>query len=56
MVSFCGALGISFAYLWFMEVGRAMGVSGALPAWAAAWAANALFGATAFVLIRRWDL
>ena len=56
VVSFCGALAISFAYLWCMEVGRAMGVSGTLPAWAAAWSANALFGATAFVLIERWDL
>jgi lipopolysaccharide export system permease protein len=56
VVSFCGALALSFAYLWCMEVGRAMGVGGTLPAWAAAWAANALFGATAFVLIRRWDL
>lgn len=56
VVSFCGALGISFAYLWCMEIGRAMGAGGTLPAWAAAWAANALFGATACVLIRRWDL
>ena len=56
VVSFCGALAISFAYLWCMEVGRAMGVGGTLPAWAAAWAANVLFGTTAFVLIRRWDL
>ncbi len=56
VVSFCGALVISFGYLWCMEVGRAMGVGGTLPAWAAAWAANALFGATAVVLIRRWDL
>ncbi|HXT00421.1 MAG TPA: LptF/LptG family permease [Elusimicrobiota bacterium] len=56
VVSFCGALAISFAYLWCMEVGRAMGVAGTLPAWAAAWSANALFGATAFVLIERWDL
>ncbi len=56
VVSFCGALVLSFAYLWFMEVGRAMGVGGTLPAWAAAWAANAVFGTAAFVLIRRWDL
>jgi lipopolysaccharide export system permease protein len=56
VVSFCGALAISFAYLWCMEVGRAMGVAGTLPAWAAAWGANAVFGATAFVLIERWDL
>ena len=47
---------ISFSYLWFMEVGRAMGVAGTLPAWAAAWSADALFGAAAVVLIRRWDL
>ncbi len=56
VISFCAALGLSFAYLWFMEIGRAMGVSGALPPWAAAWAADAFFGATAVVLIRRWDL
>jgi lipopolysaccharide export system permease protein len=56
VVSFCGALALSFAYLWCTEVGRAMGVGGDVPPWMAAWAANALFGATAFVLIRRWDL
>ena len=56
VVSFCGALAISFAYLWFVEVGRAMGVGGTVPPWVAAWSANALFGATALVLIRRWDL
>jgi lipopolysaccharide export system permease protein len=56
VVSFCGALVLSFAYLWCMEVGRAMGVGGTLPAWAAAWSANALFGSAAVVLIRRWDL
>jgi lipopolysaccharide export system permease protein len=56
VISFSGALGISFGYLWFMEIGRAMGVGGTLPPWAAAWSANALFGATAFILIRRWDL
>jgi lipopolysaccharide export system permease protein len=56
VVSFCGALAISFGYLWCMEVGRAMGVGGTLPPWAAAWAANVLFGTTAFFLIRRWDL
>jgi len=56
VISFCAALVISFAYLWFMEIGRAMGVGGTLPPWAAGWAADALFGATAVVLIRRWDL
>lgn len=56
VISFCAALAISFVYLWFMEVGRAMGVGGTLPPWAAGWAADVLFGATAVVLIRRWDL
>jgi lipopolysaccharide export system permease protein len=56
VVSFCGALGISFAYLWLMEVGRALGVGGDLPPWAAAWSANAAFAALASVLIARWDL
>ncbi len=56
VVSFCAALGLSFAYLWFIEVGRALGVGGTLPPWAAAWSANALFGTAALVLIHRWDL
>ena len=56
VISFCTALALSFAYLWLMEVGRAMGAGGSLPPWAAAWAADAIFGATAFALIRRWDL
>lgn len=56
VVSFCVALAVSFAYLWCMEVGRAMGVSGSVPAWAAAWLANAGFGLLSAVLIRRWDL
>ncbi|HAZ08850.1 MAG TPA: hypothetical protein DCZ01_10100 [Elusimicrobia bacterium] len=56
VISFCAALAISFVFLWFMEVGRAMGVGGTLPPWTAAWMANACFGATAFLLIRRWDL
>ena len=56
VVSFCAAMGISFAYLWLIEVGRALGVGGTLPVWAAAWSANALFAATAVALIRRWDL
>jgi lipopolysaccharide export system permease protein len=56
VVSFCAALGLSFAYLWFIEVGRALGVGGTLPPWAAAWSANILFGSTAVVLIKRWDL
>ncbi|MBI3565501.1 MAG: LptF/LptG family permease, partial [Elusimicrobia bacterium] len=56
VISFCAALALSFAYLWFMEIARAMGVGGTLPPWAAAWAADAAFGSAALVLIRRWDL
>lgn len=56
VISFCAALAISFAYLWLMEIARAMGVGGTLPPWAAGWAADAVFGSAALVLIRRWDL
>lgn len=56
VVSFCAALGLSFVFLWMMEVGRTLGVSGALPPLAAAWLANAAFGALAVGLIRAWDL
>ena len=56
VVSFCAALVLSFVFLWTMEIGRTLGVSGRLPAFAAAWMANACFGAVALVLIRRWDL
>lgn len=56
VVSFVGALAISFAYLWLMEVGRALGVGGTLPPWAAAWAADAAFGVLASALLWRWDL
>ncbi|MDE2491603.1 MAG: LptF/LptG family permease [Elusimicrobia bacterium] len=56
VVSFCVALVLSFAYLWFIEIARALGVGGTLPPWAAGWAADALFGTTAALLIRRWDL
>ncbi len=56
VVSFCAALALSFVFLWMMEVGRTLGVSGRLPPLAAAWMANAGFGALALFLIRRWDL
>lgn len=56
VVSFCAALALSFLYLWFIEVGRALGVSGRVEPFVGAWFANAAFGALAVVLIRRWDL
>ena len=56
VVSFCAALALSFAYLWTMEVGRTLGVSGRLPPFFAAWLPNLGFSGLAAVLIRRWDL
>ena len=56
VVAFCAALGLSFLFLWMMEIGRTLGVSGRLPPLAAAWLANVLFGSLALFLIRRWDL
>jgi lipopolysaccharide export system permease protein len=56
VVSFCAALALSFVYLWTMEVGRALGVSGTLPAVVSAWLPNAGFSVLAAALIRRWDL
>lgn len=55
VVSFFVALGVSFLYLWVIEVGRAMGNSGVVAPYAAAWTANVLFGGLAAYLIRRYD-
>lgn len=54
-IVFCAALALSFAYLWVIEVGRALGNGGALPPVLAAWAANIVFGSLAIYLIRRYD-
>lgn len=56
VVAFCAALALSFVFLWTMEIGRTLGVSGQVPPFVAAWLANAGFGTLAVVLIRRWDL
>ncbi len=53
--TFFVALGVSFLYLWVMEVGRALGNSGALAPSVAAWAANGLFAALALILMRRYS-
>jgi lipopolysaccharide export system permease protein len=53
---FCSALGLSFAYLWCIEVARALGAGGALPPFVAAWAANVVFGVLAAGLIKRYDV
>lgn len=56
VLSFCAALGLSFLYLWFIEVGRALGMSGRVHPVVGAWLANVVFGGLAAFLIRRWDL
>lgn len=53
---FCSALVLSFAYLWFIGIGRALGMGGELPPLAAAWVANLAFGALAAAMIRRYDV
>ena len=52
-VTFFAALGLSFLYLWVIEVGKALGNSGTLAPPVAAWAANFLFAALAAFLLRR---
>lgn len=54
-LSFFAALVLSFFYLWCLEVGRSLGLSGRLPPLAAAWSANIAFAALAAELIRRYD-
>jgi lipopolysaccharide export system permease protein len=56
VVSFCTALGLSFVFLWILEVGHTLGVNGQVHPFLAAWLGNIGFGALAIVLIRRWDL
>jgi len=56
VLSFCAALLVSFIFLWMMEIGRTLGISGRLPPLAAAWMANVCFGSLAVYLLRRWDL
>lgn len=56
VLNFCAALGLSFSYLWFMELARTLGVNGQLPPALAAWLANGIFGALAVGLIRRYDV
>lgn len=54
--TFFAALGVSFLYLWVIEVGRALGNSGSVSPAVAAWTANLVFGAAAIVGIRRSDI
>lgn len=54
VINFCAAFSLSFAFLWFMEIGRMLGNAGAVPPPVAAWMANVLFAGLAFHLIRRY--
>lgn len=56
IISFCVALGLSFLYLWFIEIGRGLGMGGGMPPMLAAWTANAVFGSLAVYLIREYDI
>lgn len=55
-LSFGLVLGVSFLYLFVMETGRALGMSGWMPAALAAWAPNLAFGAAAAWLYRRTEV
>ena len=55
VISFCAALGLSFLFLWCMEMGQTLGKGGNLPPAVAAWAANVVFACVAVWLIRRYD-
>jgi lipopolysaccharide export system permease protein len=55
IINFCAAFGLSFAFLWFMEIGRMLGNAGQLPAPVAAWLANVLFAGIALLMIRRYE-
>lgn len=51
--TFFAALVVSFLFLWVMELGRALGNSGALAPSVAAWAANVVFGGLAVGLLHK---
>jgi lipopolysaccharide export system permease protein len=54
VVNFFVAMALSFLFLWFMELGKALGASGRLPPMASAWIPNLVFAVLAVVLLRRW--
>lgn len=56
ILSFCVALGLSFLYLWFIEIGHALGMGGGMSPMLAAWTPNALFAGVAGYLILRFDI
>ncbi len=48
-----GSIGIAFAYLVLQRFGFALGQSGQVPGWVAAWLPNAVFALTGIILISR---
>lgn len=56
VINFCAAFGLSFAFLWFMEIGRMLGNAGAVSPVVAAWLANVMFSGLALYLIRRYSI
>ena len=52
-VGFGLSVAISFLYYAFMRTGQALGHTGALPPYAAAWIGNAVFGVVALVMLYR---
>lgn len=52
-LSFAGALAVCFVYLWFIEMGRAMGQAGRLHPALASWLPNTVFGLLAASFYRR---
>jgi lipopolysaccharide export LptBFGC system permease protein LptF len=47
---------LSFLYLWIIQMGRALGDSGSLPAFAAAWLPNLAFGGLAAWLYSKAEI
>jgi lipopolysaccharide export system permease protein len=52
-VGVAGSIVIVFGYFILFRLGLAMGTGGLLPAWAAAWLPNAVFGITGLVMTLR---
>ena len=52
-IGFGLSVAISFVYYGFMRTGQALGHTGALPPYAAAWIGDAVFGAVALVMLYR---
>jgi LPS export ABC transporter permease LptG len=56
VVNFCVAMALSFLFLWFMELSKALGTGAHLPPVVAAWTPNILFGGLSAWFIWRWAI